>query len=479
MAGKLKQKTFWGTFWSVLDTILNRGITFIIGIILARILSPSDFGLVGMMMVFTAICDTFIESGISNALIRKLDRTDVDFNTAFICNLSLSIIAYAILYFSSPSIAYFYKEPQLEILIRVFGLNIILTSLCIVPNAIIVSSFRLKDLAKINFCANTIAGIIALISALKGAEVWSIVIQPIIANVVRIFGFGAAVSWHFTPKFSYLSLKYLIDYGSKSLLIGLLGTFFNNLYNLLIGKFFTKVDLGLFTRANQFGQMPIGIIQSAFQRVSVATFANLQYDQIHLKEVYRKYIHIISFIVFPSLFIMSVLAKPMILLMLTEKWVDCVVIQQIICIGLAFSPLGIINLCLLQAINRIDYSLKLEIQKKIVYLIIIFVTFPMGLIPMVLGASAYNIIGTLMNLSCSKKFINYSYKEQLSDIGLYLIIVSITSFTSYIFISLTDLSILLQLIIGGIIFLGIYIILSIILRVKAVGYIKEIKSITK
>ena len=479
MAEKLAKKTFWNTLWSLFDTILTKGVTFLIGIILARILSPSDFGLVGMMLVFVALCDTFIESGISNALIRKLDRNTIDFNTAFMCNIMMGIFAYAVLYYSSPFIANFYNEESLEQLLKVFGINVLLISLSIVPNAIIISSFRIKDQVKVNFYANIIAGGLAIAAALNGFGVWALIIQTVTTNLVKTIGYHLLVKWRITFVFSKDSFRYLVNYGSKSLLIGLIGTLFYNLYNLLIGKFFTKSDLGYYTRANQFGQFPVSILQSAIQKVTVATFSNLQYDKPHLKDVYRKYVHIISFIVFPSLFVISVLSKPIILFFLTKKWLDSIIILQILCIGFAFSPLGILNLCLLQAINRIDYSLKLEIAKKAIYIVIILISFPMGIIPMVIGASFNNIVGTLMNLSCSKRFIDYFYFEQLKDMGGYLLLTLITSSIVYPLIVFTDISNFLKLLVGCVAFSLIYLALCYVIKVKALKYVVELKTKVK
>ena len=429
-----------------------------------------------MVSVFIALGDTFIESGTTNALIRKLDRNDLDFSTALFCNLILSTIAYAILFISSRSIASFYQEDSIILILRCLGLNLFIYSLCIVPNAILISSFHTKSQAKINFVANATGGGIAVISAYHGCGVWALVIQSILANLLKAIGYWLSVKWHPSLAISQASLQYLWNYGSKSLAIGILGTLFNNIYNLLIGKFFTKQDLGYYTRGNQFVQMPSGIIQSSFQKVSVATLANLQDDIPKLKIVYRKYIHVLSFISFPLFFLLATIAEPLIIFLITEKWKASILILQILSIGAAFSPLGIINLCLLQAINKIDYSLKLEIIKKIVYLVIICISFPIGLIPMVIGASFYNIVGTGMNFSCSKKFLGYTYLEQLKDISAYLFVSIIVASIIFNLIMPVITSLVLKILISSFLFVILYFGICYILQLKALKDIFELKT---
>lgn len=459
MDSSLAKKSFFSTFWSLIDQVFSKCIGFIIGIILARILSPSDFGLIGMIMVFILLADTFIESGISNALIRKLDRNKTDFSTAFLINLALSSFAYLILFLTAPCIAKFYNEPMLEQLLKVIGLNVILFSFCIVPNAIIISNFQTKILTRVNLASNIIAGAIAIFFAFYGLGVWSLVLQSILTNLFKTGGLWYFVKWRPSISFSKASFSYLFSYGTKSLAIGLLGTLFNNIYNLLIGKVFSKYELGLYTRSVQFGQVPTNVISSAFQKVSVATFAEIQNDKQHLLEVYRKYIHCLCFLVFPILFCMAVVAKPMILILLTEKWAACIPMVQILCIGMAFSPLGIINICLLQAINQMGYSFKLELYKKAVYLIIILCTFPHGVIHMVLGAALYNVVGTLMNFSCSKKFIGYNIGKQLIDIGKYVFWTSAISAITYHTINFIENE-KIQLITGVVMFFSLYFLVS-------------------
>lgn len=474
MSNNLSDKAVWSTIWSFADVVLSKGTTFIIGLILARLLSPSDFGLIGMMAIFIALCDTFIESGLSNALVRKTDRSKSDCSTAFFFNLLLSIIAYLILFLGSGFISDFFNEGELRILIKVLGLNVVLFALYLVPNALVISAFSTKILARINFISNLLSGLVAILLAYSGFGVWALVVQSLLVHFLKCIGFWMSVNWRPTFSLSRESIRYLWGYGSKSLLIGLLGTFFNNIYNLLIGKCFTKQDLGYYTRAQQFVQLPISIIESTFMKVSVATFAVLQEDKAHLKEVYRKYIDLMAFFVFPLCILLSALARPLILFLLTEKWQMCIIMLQILSIGAAFSPLGILNICLLQAINEVGFSLKLEIAKKSVYVLIILITFPLGLLPMVIGVAGYNVVGTLMNFFGSRKFIDYKYREQLSDIGKYFVVAALADVLVQILFKTINASIFFQLILGSILFLSFYLLITRLFNFRAWSNLNEI-----
>lgn len=474
MNENLAKTSFWSTIWMFTDTIATKAIAFVIGIVLARLLSPSDFGIIGMMLVFTSLCDVIIESGTANALIRKTDRNKNDCSTAFFLNIGIATVAYILLFCFSHLIAEFYKEPIIAQLLKVAGLNVVLNALCIVPNALLIANFKTKKQAKVNFLANALSGISALALAYNGMGIWALVLQTVFANLIKVIGYWLSAKWHPNFIYSKQSLIYLWNYSSKSFLIGLLGTFFANIYNLLVGKIYSKVDLGYFARANQFAQLPSTIISSTFQKVSVATFTNLQDDILHLLVVYRKYIHVISFVSFSMFFYLSIISKPLIIILLTEKWIVCSPMLSLISIGCAFSPLGIINLCLLQAINRMDYSLKLEIRKKIVFVVILVCSIPFGVMSMICGSVIYNIVATGMNLSCSYRFIGYRYKDQLLDIGKYLLTAIVATLFSIVVYCFID-NVYLLFICITISFWGIYLGLVFMRKYPVIAYLYSLK----
>ena len=470
----LAKKSFWATIWSLLDTLFSKFIGLFIGIILARLLTPADFGLVGMMTVFIALSDVFIEAGFSNALVRKLNRNDADCSTAFFFNIGVGIVAYLIIYFASPYAALFYNEPSIERLLKFAGLNVVFYSLCVVPNALLIANFKVKIQTKVNLISNLVGGGIAVYLAYMGWGVMALVLQTLIANGLRCILYWFLVGW--TPKFiiTKKAVSYLWSYGSKSLAIGLIGTLFNNIYNVIIGRHFTKQDLGYYTRASQFAVICPNTLSSVFQKVSVATFANLQDDPKRLLTVYRKYVHVIAAFIFPAMFLMAALAPNIVLLLLTEKWIPSILMMQILCIGLAFNPFGFINISLLQALNHLDYSLKLEIAKKLLYVVIIAITFPIGVLPMVIGCALYNFLATLMNLSCSKKFIQYQYLDQIFDLVKYLIPALFAAVLVYVVASFIDNNMLMCLC-GTVLYVVVYCLLLKFLKAPAFAYLRDLK----
>lgn len=471
----LAKKSFWATVWSLLDTFFSKFIGLFIGIVLARLLSPADFGIVGMMAIFIALSDVFIEAGFSNALVRKLDRNEADCSTAFFFNILVALVAYLVILLISPLAASFFNEPSIEWLLKVAGLNVVFYSLCVVPNALLIASFKIKVQTTVNLISNVIGGVIAIYLAYSGCGVVALVLQTLISNGLRCLLYWIIVGWR--PKFVVAkdSVKYLWSYGSRSLAIGLIGTLFNNIYNVIIGKIFTKQDLGFYTRANQFAILCPNTLSSVFQKVSVATFASLQNEPERLLVVYRKYIHVIAAFIFPAMFLTAVLSKNIVVLLLTEKWLPCVLMMQILCVGLAFNPFGFLNISLLQALNHLDYSLKLEVTKKILYVLIIVITCPMGIVPLVVGCAVYNFLATLMNLSCSKKYISYKYRDQLFDLGKYLVS-SIFSASLVVVETVYISNDTLVCIVGFLSFPAVYLLLLKIFKSPVFAYVRDLRA---
>lgn len=470
----LAQSAFWGTFWTLTDVIATKVLAFVIGIVLARLLSPEDFGIIGIIVVFTSLCDVIIESGTSNALIRKQNRTKSDCSMAFFMNVVVAIIIYGVLLLISPFVANFYNEPSIEILLRVTGINIIIYGLYIVPNALLIARFDIKKQAIVNFVANISSAAVAIGLAYNNFGIWTLVFQPLITNSIKCMGYWFCAKWKPVFEFSKESCGYLWNYTSKSLIIGLMGTFFANIYNLIIGKVFTKVELGFYARANQFSQLPSAIISATFTKISVASFGKLQDNKDHLCIVYRKYIHVILCISFSLLFFIVAVAEPLILFLLTDKWAFCIPMLRILSVGCAFSPLGTINLCLLQAINKIDYTLKLEFLKKTLNVILIAITIPMGLMAVIYGVAVYNVVATCLNLSCSKRFLGYKYKSQLLDILNYVVVAFISMILTQFAITLVDGN-LIRLIAGTFCFWSVYIGVIFMMKFKVIEYVKELK----
>lgn len=448
----LKQKTVSGVIWSIIDSFAGNGIQFIVGIILARILSPREFGLIGMLTIFIALSQSFIDSGFTNALIRKKDCTQTDYSTVFYFNFVIGIIFYFILFFSSGSISVFFNEPQLELLLQVLGLGLILNALGIIQRTILTKNINFKLQTRVSVVASTLSGTIAISMAYNGFGVWSLV-----ALTLSRFGFTSIFLWMWAkwkPSliFSIESFKELFSFGSKLLISGLIDTAYRNVYYLIIGKYFAAVELGYYTRADQFQALPSKQLTGIFGRVSYPILSTIQDDVKKLRTAYTQIIKITMFITFVLMLGMAAIAKPMILTLIGEQWLPAVIYLQMLCFVGMFYPLHALNLNMLQIQGRSDLFLRLEIIKKVLSIPIIIIGILYGIKIMILGMIVNTIIAYFINSFWSGKFIGYSSFEQIKDIFPSFLLAFTMAVIVYIIgnvIDLSDIWILVTQIITG------------------------------
>ena len=386
MSESLKQKTAKGVLWSSVEQFSVQIIQFVLGLVMARILSPHDYGLVGMILVFTSIAETFVNSGFSNALIRKQNKTEVDYSTAFYFNIVVGLVAYFILFFLSPFIARFYNEPLLESLTKAISINVFINSLGIVQRARYSIKVDFKTQAKATTTSVLISGIIGIWMAYSGYGVWAIVWQSVIRNGLNVALLWIFAKWLPSLQFSWASFREMWSFGYKLLLSGLIDRIYTNIYQLIIGKVFSAQDLGNYTRAQQFASFPSSNINGIISRVTYPILSSIQDDDVRLERVYRKYLRLSAFVVFPLMVGLSALAEPLIISILTEKWRAAIILLQIICFAMMWYPIHAINLNLLQVKGRSDLFLKLEIIKKLMGVTILCITVPMGLVAMCVGS---------------------------------------------------------------------------------------------
>lgn len=416
MSESLKQKTAKGVLWSSIEQFSVQIIQFVLGLIMARILSPHDYGLVGMILVFTSIAETFVNSGFSNALIRKQNKTEVDYSTAFYFNIVVGVVAYLLLFLLSPFIADFYNEPLLESLTKVVSINVFINSLGIVQRARYSIKVDFKTQAKATTTSVLISGIIGLWMAYSGYGVWAIVGQSVIRNTLNVLLLWIFAKWLPQLQFSWQSFREMWSFGYKLLLSGLLNTIYNDIYKLIIGKVFSAQDLGNYTRAHQFASFPSSNINGIISRVTYPILSSIQDDDVRLKRVYRKYLRLSAFIVFPLMVGLSALAEPLIIYILTEKWRASIILLQIICFNMMWYPIHAINLNLLQVKGRSDLFLKLEIIKKIIGVAILCITVPIGLVAMCIGGIFSSILCLAVNTYYTGKLINVGFCLQMRDL---------------------------------------------------------------
>lgn len=417
MAESLKQQTAKGFLWSGLERYSVYFVRFLLGIILARMLTPSDYGLVGMITIFLAISQSIVDSGFSSALIQKKDKTEIDFSTAFYFNIFIGFLLYIVLFFISPNIADFYDEPQLVSITRIIGINVFLASLAIVQRAKLTIKIDFRTQAKVNIISVVISGIIGIIMAQNGYGVWSLVIQSVSRRFLQTVLLWIFANWRPSKQFSYTSFKQLFSFGSRILGAGLLNTIFDNLYLLVIGKVFSTENLGFYTRAKQFSDLPSINFTTIFHRVSYPTLCKVYSNAPDkLNESFRKFVKIAGLVTFPVMIGLIILAKPIIIVTLTEKWLQSVEFLQIICLAVIWYPISAINMNIFSVIGNSKIVLKLTIIKKIITVIILTITIPLGIKALLWGQVIMAIINYIITISQSSKYSKYTFKEQIIDL---------------------------------------------------------------
>lgn len=412
----LKKKALWGVIWSAIDRFSSAAVNFIIGLILARLLSPNEYGLIAMLTIFIALSQSIIDSGFSNALVHKINKTETDNSTAFYFNIFIGLVLYFIFYAIAPAIAQFYNEPSLTEIARVIGLVFLINSLCIVHQSVLTCSVDFKSQTKISLISSCTSGIIGVIIAYFGYGVWALVFQSVINAFIRMILLIYITKWIPTEKFSFISFQELFGYGSKLMFAGLIETLYRNLYTIVIGKYFKSDNLGFYSRGEQLAYFPANNITGVLQRVTFPILCKIQNDEQRLKNNYRLILRSSALIVFPVMLFFASVAEPFIKLVLTDKWLKCVEIIQILSLAFAWYPIHALNLNLLQIKGRTDIFLKIEFIKKIIGIIILVLTIPFGLITMCWGRVIYCFIELGINSHHSGKLINYPYITQFKEL---------------------------------------------------------------
>lgn len=416
MSDNLKQKTKKGLVWSMIERFATQGVQFLFGIILARLLSPDDYGVIAMPLVFLAIAQCIIDSGFSTALIRKPELTEDDLSTAFYFNIGIGILCYAVLFFSSPLIADFYHTPILSSLLKVTALAVLFNPLCAVQQAILTRKIDFKTQAIVSLSGAVVSGIVGLYMAYNGFGVWSLVFQQVGGYVMRTILLWILGKWKPKRKWSWESFHYLWGFGSKMLGSGLLDTIYNNIYPIVIGKYFSAQDLGNYTRAQQFSSLPSSNVTGVLQRVTFPVLSSIQNEDERLAKNYRKILKLSAFLIFPMMLMLSAIANPLVRILLTDKWSGCVILLQIVCFQMMWYPIHAINLNLLTVKGRSDLFFRLEIFKKIVGVCIMFITIPHGIIWMVSGGIVSSMLSLIINTYYTGKLINVGYFKQMGDL---------------------------------------------------------------
>jgi len=430
---KLKSKTLNGLLWAFFDAVGLQGIQFVILLVLARILQPAEFGIIAMLTVFISVAYSLIDSGYASALIQKKNSTFEDENSVFYFTIFMGVITTSLLWFSAPWIASFYNEPSLTLLARVLSITLFIDSLGTIHYTLMKKAVDFKKLTKISVIASIFSGTIGIVMAFNDFGVWSLVGYTVSNKLFRLVLYWVFNRWRPRLIFSISSLRSMFGYGSNILFIGLLDTFFNHLYALVIGKFFSAADLGYYARAKSLQQIPVQNISGIVSRVTFPIFSKIQDDKIRLKRGLKKTIASVALITFPMMIGLYVVSKPLIIFLLTSKWSPSVPYLQLLCgIGLT-APLNRINLNILKAIGLSDLLFRLELFKKALIVIAILITYQRGIKIMIIGQVVVYLLSYFLNLYYISKLIGYHKFEQIKDIFPSFILASIMGFGIYLF----------------------------------------------
>ena len=412
----LKNKTIKGVGWSAADALLGQGVTFIVGLVLARLLSPDEYGLIGICLIFTTVLNGIVDSGFSNALIRKKEVTDEDYNTMFTTNMAISIVLYVLLFISAPLVSDFFHRIELTGLVRVTGLILFLNALSITQVTILTKNIDFKTKTKASLVSAIISGVIGIAMAFMGYGVWSLVAQQLSKQLLYTLCLWVLNKWW--PKFTFYndSFKYMWGFGWKLLASGILNNVWNQLYQVVIGRCYTSSTLGHYTRANECASIFSSNLTTIIQRVTFPVLSELQDDKKKLLLSYRKLIKVSMFVTVICMFALGAMAEPMIYSLIGPQWHQAATFLPFICITMSLYPLHAINLNMLQVQGRSDLFLYLEIVKKIITLIPIFIGAFVGVYWMLCASIFTGFIAFLLNSWFTGKFLNYSSWQQLKDV---------------------------------------------------------------
>ena len=475
----LRQKTKKGLYWSFFNQFANYAMQFVVGIIMARLLTPSDYGITAIPVIFMAIANVFIESGFSSALVRKEVLTEKDLTTSFLYSFIVGIVCYLCLYIGAPWIASFYDTPILKQLIRITALTFLWAPLITPQNVILQRKLDFKTPARISIVNKIVSGIIGITAAYLGYGLWALVIANLSSSILGLIQTWLVVKWFPSEKWSRESFKYLWGYGNKVVASQLLDTLVSNIAPFLIGKFGGTVDLGNYNRAKGYAAMPSSNVVSVLSTVTFPVLSKMQDDDERLGVNYRKMIRVSAFLLFPIMLLLAALAKPLVLVMITAKWEACIILLQLLCFTFIWQPIQILNVNLLYVKGRTDLALRLRlIIKPIGVLVTIPALILWGIIGFCIAEIIMQIIALTMNTYYTGKLIKVGFFMQMKDI-LPFFVLSFIMFVLILIINSFIGSLYWQILIGVLFGTLFYCGISYLLKFDEIQEVKYLLKIKK
>lgn len=467
----LKKKTLYGFLWMSVDVLFLRGLAFVTSILLARILDPEEFGLVGMIAVLIAIGTTFIDSGLSESLIRTKNTDDSDYSSILIMNVLIAVTIYAVMFWTAPLVANFYAQPILTDLIRVYGICFILTATSATQIAILLRSLQFRKLTLLNLPGAIIGSTVGILLGIKGYGVWSIIYMYLSSQAVQTVLLWVFSTWRPSFIFSFEKIRLHFSFGYKLLISGLLNSVFNNVYNILIGKYFPIKSLGYYERANAFSNQPVSIMSNIISKVTYPILSNMQEETEKITKIYKQMFQSTYFLTTPLMILLAGNATLIFQIILGEKWLNAVPYFQILCVAAVFYPINAFNLNILKVFGRTDLFLKLEIIKKVIIMVNVGIGFYFGIYGLLWSSVLSSFLAVLVNGHYSSTIVNYSTKSQLLDM-LPISIISAAMFFLINYLS-NELPVdhgLLRILISSTIGLLFYLVGCKLLKLPAIGH---------
>ncbi len=465
-------KVFNNLIWRFMERMGSQGITFIVSIILARLLDPEVYGVIALVNVFIVILQVFVDSGFGNSLIQKKDADDTDFSTVFYFNIVVCGVLYFLMFLCAPLIASFYDEPQLVPIIRVLSLTIVISGVRNVQQAFVSKKMIFKKFFYATLVASLGSAVVGIYLAYAGFGVWALVAQNLFSNFISTVTLWFTVKWRPKWLFSFTRLKNLFTFGWKLLVSSLIDTVYNNIRQLIIGKLYTSEDLAFYNKGKQFPHLAITNVNASIDSVLFPALSESQDSKETVKSMTRRAIQVSSYVICPIMMGIAMCAEPLISLLLTEKWLPCVPYLRVFCFTYSLFPIHTANLNAIKALGRSDMYLKLEIVKKIVGMSVLLVVMWHSPLLMAYSLIVSAVISSFINAFPNKKLLNYGYFEQIKDILPSIILSAFMGVTVYL-VQFLKLSSLVTLIIQVIVGIAVYVLFSFLTKNEIFGYLVD------
>lgn len=468
-----KQTVIHSLLWKFFERCSVQIVSFVVTIVLARLLNPQEYGAIALVLVFVNVAGVIVEGGLNTALIQKKNSDQLDFSTIFYTSIVISVLLYILLFFGSPWIAKFYNNPSLEQVVKVLGISLIFYAANSIQKAYLAKKFLFKKLFYSSFGAVVISGLSGIYLAWMGYGIWALVVQSILVQICTTVIMGVTVKWYPSMQFSWTRFKSLFNFGWKIFVSNLLVNLSISIRSLVIGKVYNASSLALFDRGKQFPALIIDNINSSIQSVIFPVLSSIQDDRQSVKAMVRRSIKTSTFVIFPLVVVLGVLAEPLIQALLTDKWLGAVPYVRIFCCAYLLMPMQIANLEAIKSLGYSSTTLKLEVCKKGVELLILAITIPINVQFIAWGIVMYNTITLMINIYPNAKLLNYGFADQMKDVFPTFVIASIMGLLLFFIILIPD-SPIMKLLIGFLSAIGIYSGLAIMSHNETYTYIKTI-----